>query len=141
MAQTGYDDEESRSFVPAAPTCQITYLSDGRDTPYRLAEKRGSLSSRRAAAFLRRAAVTRACCWPAYWYRQLATKGPARKTPSRAAAGTVSDILRSWRRAVDVVLDTYGGSLDSAFKTVLFLSASRKELGYSCRSVRRVPEP
>jgi Serine dehydrogenase proteinase len=123
MAQTGYDDEESRSFIPAAPTCQITYLSDGRDTPHRIAEEDRKSLVEAGRSFLD-ASRGDAC---------LLLVGPLVSPLGNEDNSTENAVARCCRdrfgypaqptvRTIDVVLDTYGGSLDSAFKTVLFLS-------------------
>jgi hypothetical protein len=123
MAQTGYDDEESRSFIPAAPTCQITYLSDGRDTPYRIAEEDREPLVAAGRSFLD-ASGGDAC---------LLLAGPLVSPLGNEDNSTENAVVHCCRgrfgypaqptvRTIDVVLDTYGGSLDSAFKTVLFLS-------------------
>jgi len=123
MAQTGYDDEESWSFVPAAPTCQITYVSDGRDTPYRIAEEERELLVAAGRSFLE-ASGGDAC---------LLLAGPLVSPIGNEDNSTENAVARCCRDrfgyptqpaacTIDVVLDTYGGSLDSAFKTVLFLS-------------------
>ena len=123
MAQTGRDDEESRSFIPAAPTCQITYLSDGRDTPYRIAEEDRKPLIAAGSSFLG-ASGGDAC---------LLLAGPLVSPLGNEDNSTENAVARCCRdrfgypsqpasRTIDVVLDTYGGSLDSAFKTVLFLS-------------------
>jgi hypothetical protein len=123
MAQTGRDDEKSRSFIPAAPTCQITYLSDGRDTPYRIAEEHRESLVAAGRSFLD-ASGGDAC---------LLLAGPLVSPLGSEDNSTENAVVRCCRdrfgyptqpavRTIDVVLDTYGGSLDSAFKTVLFLS-------------------
>ena len=123
MVQTGRDDEGSRSFIPAAPTCQITYLSDGRDTPYRIAEEHRESLVAAGRSFLD-ASGGDAC---------LLLAGPLVSPLGNEDNSTENAVVRCCRdrfgyptqptvRTIDVVLDTYGGSLDSAFKTVLFLS-------------------
>jgi hypothetical protein len=123
MAQTGYDDEESWSFIPAAPTCQITYLSDGQGAPYRIAEEDRKLLVEAGRSLLD-ATGGDAC---------LLLAGPLLSPLGNEEKSTENAVARCCRdrfgypaqptvRTIDVVLDTYGGSLDSAFKTVLFLS-------------------
>jgi hypothetical protein len=123
MARTGYDDEESWSFIPAAPTCQITYLSDGQGTPYRIAEEDRESLVEAGRSFLD-ASGGDAC---------LLLAGPLVSPLGNEDKSTENAVARCCRhrfgypaqptvRTIDVVLDTYGGSLDSAFKTVLFLS-------------------
>jgi hypothetical protein len=122
MAQTGYDDEESWSFIPAAPTCQITYLSDGQGAPYRIAEEDRKLLVEAGRSLLD-ATGGDAC---------LLLAGPLLSPLGNEEKSTENAVARCCRdrfgypaqptvRTIDVVLDTYGGSLDSAFKTVLFL--------------------
>jgi hypothetical protein len=123
MAQTGYDDEESRSFIPEGPTCQIRYLSDGQDTPYRIAEEDRKPLVAAGRSFLD-ASGGDAC---------LLLAGPLVSQLGNEDNSTENAVARCCRdrfgypaqptvRTIDVVLDTYGGSLDSAFKIVLFLS-------------------
>jgi len=123
MAQTGYDDEESWSFIPTAPTCQITYLSDGQGTPYRIADETRKPLVTAGRRFLD-ASRGDAC---------LLLAGPLVSPLGNEDKSTENAVARCCRdrfgypaqppvRTIDVVLDTYGGSLDSAFKTVLFLS-------------------
>lgn len=123
MAQTGYDDEESWSFVPAAPTCQITYLSDGQGTPYRIAEEDRKPLVEAGRSFLD-ASGGDACLLLAG--PLVSPLGNEDKSTENAVVRCCMDRFgypaRPTVRKIDVVLDTYGGSLDSAFKTVLFLS-------------------
>jgi serine dehydrogenase proteinase len=123
MAQTGYDDEESWSFIPAAPTCQITYLSDGQGTPYRIAEEDRKPLVEAGRHFLD-ATGGDAC---------LLLAGPLVSPLGNEGKSTENAVARCCRDrfgypaqpvvgTIDVILDTYGGSLDSAFKTMLFLS-------------------
>jgi hypothetical protein len=123
MTQAGYDDEESWSFIPAAPTCQITYLSDGQGTAYRIAEEDRKPLVEAGRSFLD-ASGGDAC---------LLLAGPlvsplghednsTENAVARCCTGRFGYPVQPTVRTIDVVLDTYGGSLDSAFKTVLFLS-------------------
>ena len=123
MAQTSYDDEENWSFIPTAPTCQITYLSDGQGTPYRIADEDRKPLVTAGRRFLG-ASGGDAC---------LLLVGPLVSPLGNEDKSTENAVARCCRdrfgypaqppvRTIDVVLDTYGGSLDSAFKTVLFLS-------------------
>jgi hypothetical protein len=123
MAQTGYDDDESWSFIPAAPTCQITYLSDGQGTPHRIAEEDRKSLAEAGRNFLD-ASGGDACLLLAG--PLVSPLGNEDKSTENAVARCCMDRFgypaRPAVRTINVVLDTYGGSLDSAFKTVLFLS-------------------
>ncbi len=123
MAQRGYDEEESWSFIPASPTCQITYLSDGQGTPNRISEEGRKPLVAAGSSFLD-ASGGDAC---------LLLAGPLVSPLGNEDKSTENAVARCCRarfgypgnpaaRTIDVVLDTYGGSLDSAFKIVLFLS-------------------
>jgi len=123
MAQRDYDEDESWSFIPAAPTCQITYLSDGQGAPHRIAEEDRKPLVEAGSSFLD-ASGGDAC---------LLLAGPLVSPLGDEGNSTENAVARCCRdrfgypeqtsvRTIDVVLDTYGGSLDSAFKTVLFLS-------------------
>jgi Serine dehydrogenase proteinase len=123
MAQRGYDEEESWSFIPAAPTCQVTYLSDGQGTPHRISEDGRKPLVAAGSNFLD-ASGGDSC---------LLLAGPLVSTLGNEDGSTENAIARCCRdrfgypgrsaaSTIDVVLDTYGGSLDSAYKIVLLLS-------------------
>jgi Serine dehydrogenase proteinase len=123
MAQTGYDDEESWSFIPAAPTCQITYLSDGQGTPYRIAEEDRKPLVEAGRSFLNASGGDACLLLAGPLVSPLGNEDSSTENAvARCCTGRFGYPAQPTVQTIDVVLDTYGGSLDSAFKTVLFLS-------------------
>jgi Serine dehydrogenase proteinase len=123
MAQTGYDDEESWSFIPAAPTCQITYLSDGQGTPYRIAEEDRKPLVEAGRSFLSASGGDACLLLAGPLVSPLGNEDSSTENAvARCCTGRFGYPAQPTVQTIDVVLDTYGGSLDSAFKTVLFLS-------------------
>lgn len=123
MARTGYDDEESWSFIPAAPTCQITYLSDGQGTPYRIAEEDRKPLVEAGRSFLNASGGDACLLLAGPLVSPLGNEDSSTENAvARCCTGRFGYPAQPTVQTIDVVLDTYGGSLDSAFKTVLFLS-------------------
>lgn len=123
MAQPGYDDEESWSFIPAAPTCQITYLSDGQGTPYRITEEDRKPLVGVGRRFLEASGGDACLLLAGPLVSPLGNEDNSTENAvARCCTGRFGYPERPTVGTIDVVLDTYGGSLDSAFKTVLFLS-------------------
>jgi hypothetical protein len=123
MTQAGYDDEESWSFIPAAPTCQITYLSDGQGTPYRIAEEDRKPLVEAGRSFLDASGGDACLLLAGPLVSPLGNEDNSTENAvARCCTGRFGYPVQPTVRTIDVVLDTYGGSLDSAFKTVLFLS-------------------
>jgi Serine dehydrogenase proteinase len=123
MAQTGYDDEESWSFIPAAPTCQITYLSDGQGTPHRIAEEDRQPLVEAGRSFLSASGGDACLLLAGPLVSPLGNEDSSTENAvARCCTGRFGYPAQPTVQTIDVVLDTYGGSLDSAFKTVLFLS-------------------
>jgi hypothetical protein len=123
MTQAGYDDEDSWSFIPAAPTCQITYLSDGQGTPYRIAEEDRKPLAEAGRSFLDASGGDACLLLAGPLVSPLGNEDNSTENAvARCCTGRFGYPVQPTSRTIDVVLDTYGGSLDSAFKTVLFLS-------------------
>lgn len=123
MAQAGYDDEESWSFIPAAPTCQITYLSDGQGTPYRITEEDRKPLVEAGRSFLDASGGDACLLLAGPLVSPLGNEDNSTENAvARCCTGRFGYPTQPAVRTIDVLLDTYGGSLDSAFKTVLFLS-------------------
>lgn len=123
MARTGYDDEESWSFIPEAPTCQITYLSDGQGTPYRIAEEDRKPLVEAGRSFLNASGGDACLLLAGPLVSPLGNEDSSTENAvARCCTGRFGYPAQPTVQTIDVVLDTYGGSLDSAFKTVLFLS-------------------
>jgi Serine dehydrogenase proteinase len=123
MTQAGYDDEESWSFIPAAPTCQITYLSDGQGTPYRIAEEDRKPLVEAGRSFLDASGGDACLLLAGPLVSPLGNEDNSTENAvARCCTGRFGYPAQPTVRTIDVVLDTYGGSLDSAFKTVVFLS-------------------
>jgi hypothetical protein len=123
MTQAGYDDEESWSFIPAAPTCQITYLSDGQGTPYRIGEEDRKPLVEAGRSFLDASGGDACLLLAGPLVSPLGNEDKSTENAvARCCTGRFGYPVQPTVQTIDVILDTYGGSLDSAFKTVLFLS-------------------
>lgn len=122
-------NEENIARLGDEPTCGIMYLSDGVGTQAKIAGTQRDNVVAAGERFLK-ASGGDAC---------LLLAGPLQSEAGRDDHSTEGAVSRccmarfrypgdSSDRTIDLILDTFGGSLDSAFKTMLFVSRFAKRI-------------
>jgi len=110
----------------ADPTCQITYVSNGKGSGHGIATEYREDVARSAQEFLRRTGGDVCVLLAGRLQSDFSNDGYSTEkviaTRCKSLLGDPGDKHYNAHRAIDLVLDTLGGSLDSAFKTVLYLS-------------------
>jgi hypothetical protein len=122
-------NEENIGRLGDEPTCEIMYLSDGSGLQTRIVGAQRDNVAEAGRRFLE-ASGGDAC---------LLLAGPLVSEAGKVDESTESAVAQCCttrfgypggpsQGTIDLILDTYGGSLDSAFKTMLFLSRFTKRL-------------
>ena len=122
-------NEENIGRLGDEPTSEIMYLSNGAGPQAKIVGTQRDNVIAAGEASWQQAAATPAWCLPVRWCQRRAGTTSARRVRSLAAAWPDSAIpaIRS-QGTIDLILDTFGGSLDSAFKTMLFVSRFAERL-------------
>lgn len=116
----------------AGPTCQITYVSNGMAVAQGIPPEPRKTVASLAQEFLHRSGGDVCVLLAGRLQSDFSNDGysteKAIANRCRSVLGDPGEKHYSAHRRIDLVLDTLGGSLDSAFKTVLYLSRFTSDL-------------
>jgi len=130
----GSNNEEFVSLLAdRGATCQITYVSDGRSLPGAPAEyPHVQVIEKTAQEFLRRSGGDVCVLLAGRLQSDLGNDAYSTENAvadrCRLLLGEPGDKHYNAGKTIDLILDTLGGSLDSAFKTILYLSRFTSDL-------------